>query len=424
MTQRAYGLNFYIQPDGTVCAWQGMNDCSSDPVVASLGVAVYANPALLHHASPSSGDPTLYALQLEYGFCWDGVSYYEGYKVTGARWFLGSTPAAMLPIVPFSAPAFSGHAATPEIPAVPATPAVTAVPALVSGYWGRASAPVLVKGDAGAWDGGAIYNPRIVKRLDGSPYQDGDGFYYLTYAGSAIATLNQDASGLATALDLNAAWTKVSIDGPILPRGAAGSIDAGDCQIECVLFDGSLFHVWYSANRATGSGDQVSIAYATGSSLLDLTKQGVVVESVTGEDYYAASVFANGDVFGMLCVRHVGAVFGVVRLDSSTLGGPWTERAGFVFTHAGSAFLSSALPDATGLRILYSPELSTINSAYARTGEAFVDMGVLLQGGALWDASGIYDGDTVRDGAVEHLFYTGNTLAPVSGIGHAFAPLI
>ncbi|MGE0758168.1 MAG: Ig-like domain-containing protein [Pirellulaceae bacterium] len=48
------GLWYYITPDGQLYRWLGSSNYSSDPVVAQLSTAAYANTALLHNAQPNN----------------------------------------------------------------------------------------------------------------------------------------------------------------------------------------------------------------------------------------------------------------------------------------------------------------------------------------------------------------------------------
>lgn len=393
---RGYNLWFYILSDGTLRAWQNApsGDYAADPVVAHLSTAVYADPGLLHHAL-STGDATLYALQQQYQWYYDG-SYYQDAGVAGSRWFRSTVPAAMLPVVPFSQPA------------------------LVGGRWGRVQQPVFTKGAAGAWDGLSCYNPRIVKQWDGSPYRDSSGTYYMLYCASSVADPERDQSGLASAPSLGGPWTRV-LTTPLIARGS--TYDAGDAQVESVVWDGSNFHLWYDANSALSGGDQDSIAYASGASLVALEKHGVVVQSAIGEDYYGAQVFrAPEGGFGMLAVRHIGATYGVVRLDSASIAGPWVERTGWAFTHSsGTAYCTSVRVVGGSIRMLYdAADYSTVREAYAVPGGPLTALGDVLP---TVDGFGYspYGCDSVWEAGVEHLFYTAQPYT--GGIGHAFAPM-
>lgn len=400
MTIRAYNSWLYILTTGELRAWQATGDYSVDPVVAHLSPSVYADPSLLWNAS-ATGDPTLYALDQQYGLFFD-QDYYQDAGIVGSRWMRCSSPDAKLPIVPFTTPA---------------------IPAVSVGQWARWPGIVLAHGAAGAWDSLSCYNPRVVKHLDGTPYRNAAGTYFMSYIGSSVDTPEHDQSGLACADSLTVpAWSKIAANPWI---GCGSTYDIGDVQVECVLFDGATFHVWYDANCMISGGDQDSIAYANGPDLFSLTKRGVVVQSVTGQDYYGAQVFPHGNSFGMVAVRHIGSVYGLVRLDAPSLAGPWTERAGFAFTHpSGEAYSTNVRVEGANLRLLYDAgDYGNIRCAYAVGSGAFIDQGIILPPGVIGPLSyNPYGADSVREGSVEHMFFNADPYN--GGIGRAFATTV
>lgn len=288
--------------------------------------------------------------------------------------------------------------------------------------WQREANVVLSLGPAGAWDEFSTYNPRIVKYLDGSIYRDGEGRIYMSYnASRSGATADHDQSGMAvSAGSLNGVvWSRSAT--PFIGLGPVGSIDAGDAQVESVLYDNGVFHCWYDANSNTNpaSSDQVSIAYAKGPTLFTLVKQGAAVLAAPGEDYYGAAVFLDPVTsrYGMLSTRHVGSLYQVVRLDSISLAGPWVERQGWAFTHpSGQCFVSSVRAIGNTVRMLYST--ATINGVAEANGAGpFLTVGNNIAGpGPNYTPYGV---DSVSDGGKEHLFFTAGPYT--RGIGHEFS---
>ena len=110
--------------------------------------------------------------------------------------------------------------------------------------------PVLTHGPAGAWDSLYIEHSSVV--FDGTKY-------HMYYDGTS-AVLEQASIGHATSDD-GISWEKDLANNPVLVHGPAGDWDDEFVGIASVLFDGSLFHMWFTGG--IGSASLYRIGYAT-----------------------------------------------------------------------------------------------------------------------------------------------------------------
>ncbi len=122
--------------------------------------------------------------------------------------------------------------------------------------------PVLTVGGPGSWDTAYVGAPQVVKV---------GGVYHLWYRGG----LNGDI-GYATSAD-GLTWTK-SARNPVIASGSGGWDDvAYDPR---VVFDGTLFHMWYSG--CNPAGDLCQVGYATSSDGAGWTRHGIVLPQGVG----------------------------------------------------------------------------------------------------------------------------------------------
>ncbi len=94
--------------------------------------------------------------------------------------------------------------------------------------------PVIEPGDPGEWDGGARFATSVL--FDGT-------IYHMWFWGTDANGVWGDI-GHATSPD-KVTWT-MDPGNPVLTRGAPGSWDDQVLIISTVVFDGSLFHMWYT----------------------------------------------------------------------------------------------------------------------------------------------------------------------------------
>lgn len=99
--------------------------------------------------------------------------------------------------------------------------------------WTKYEGPVLEKGAAGSWDAKVIALPNILFN---------DNVYHMWYMG--IGADDILAIGHATSPD-GISWTK-DPDNPVLKKGSSGSWDDLGVYHPKVIYEGSIFHMWYT----------------------------------------------------------------------------------------------------------------------------------------------------------------------------------
>jgi predicted GH43/DUF377 family glycosyl hydrolase len=148
------------------------------------------------------------------------------------------------------------------------------------------SDPVLSAGPE-AWDSQWVDAPNVLFI---------NGVYHMWHSGSN-GTIIQ--TGHATSLD-GLTWAKDTLN-PVLPVGTSGSWDDTWASLPSVLFDGSIYRMWYSGSN--GTGFDWSIGYATSSDGRhwdkDTTHNPVLEPGLSGswDDTYVgqSSVIFNND---------------------------------------------------------------------------------------------------------------------------------
>lgn len=309
----------------------------------------------------------------------------------------------------------------------------------VSAYkWGVQIVPLLSKNLNAAWDFYSTYSPVIVRNLDGTPYQDGDGWYYFYYVGTDDSTDEDDETGLAKTRDFRQAF-RVSAS-PILALGSSGQPDEGDAQVGCALFDGTTFHVWYSGNeQAPGAGpDLVQTCYATGTSLTSLTKQGVVVSyglNNTYDDfldiYKPVVCRAPDNSYKMIATGHNNSnQFGAMLYESATINGTWTRASNnYVFRPSADTYTSDFWYEQDLYHMLYGkidPESSSFETWYANSPDAetwaerrrVVSVGL----GGPWNPGGGYNAMQVVVDDQKIILFGANAYDQGGGVGIISVP--
>lgn len=306
---------------------------------------------------------------------------------------------------------------------------------LLTGAFVRQQNQVLRVGEASAWDSHGVYNPVIVLTTSGETYRDLDGFYYMYYTGNdGSGGTDYDATGLAVSLDL-VNWEKLSINGPVLPRGEPGTIDAGDASAVTVLHDGVMFHMWHEANATPpgdNSGDYVRIAYATSIDGRTWIKRGWVIQpevSYDAQDVYAPVVVKHNNLWKMWYTGHdESGRFGVMHATAPAPEGPWQRISNaFVFHPADDTFVSQVWREGDELFLLYQATVGAEGSAMWIA--KFID-GVWVPQRRLldrrtegWDANepGSWPSIAVSDKTL-YVFYSANVYYG-GGIGFFTVPL-
>ena len=112
------------------------------------------------------------------------------------------------------------------------------------------SDPVLNPGTAGSWDDDRVALPCVILI---------DTLYHMWYTGADNPDPNEGAIGHAISSD-GISWEK-DADNPVLNAGSSGSWDDVWVWDPSVVFDGSIYHMWYHAWN--GVGEEVQIGHAT-----------------------------------------------------------------------------------------------------------------------------------------------------------------
>jgi len=156
------------------------------------------------------------------------------------------------------------------------------------------SNPVLDKGTTGSWDDYFVHNPKVMVI---------NNTFHMWYTGRKGKYGNGNFQiGHATSPD-GTTWTK-DANNPVLTMGAAGTWDNSWINIGGVLYDDTKYHMWYSGCDTLSVG--VKIGHATSTDGLTWTKDPanpVLVSLVTGSwDYPRVelpSVLFDGAVYHM-----------------------------------------------------------------------------------------------------------------------------
>jgi hypothetical protein len=125
--------------------------------------------------------------------------------------------------------------------------------------WTRDTIPVLDYGPTGSWDEDAAFAPQVIVISD---------MFHMWYVGHRGVANNYDFQiGHATSPD-GITWTK-DPNNPVLPRGSVGAWDYAWVHTGSVLYDSTQYHLWYSAwDGANG----VRMGHATSPDGLTWTK--------------------------------------------------------------------------------------------------------------------------------------------------------
>jgi len=113
------------------------------------------------------------------------------------------------------------------------------------------SDPVLVAGQEGEWDEAVVSCPYVLFL---------DGTYHMWYGGSTDPDLLSASIGHAISTD-GISWQKDTLNNPVLTKGPSGTWDDTWVFKPSVLYIDGYFHMWYDAYN--GTDEQVRIGHAT-----------------------------------------------------------------------------------------------------------------------------------------------------------------
>jgi predicted GH43/DUF377 family glycosyl hydrolase len=133
----------------------------------------------------------------------------------------------------------------------------------------QGTAAVLDVGPTGSWDAKGVSEPVVIKT---------GGTYKMWYHGGRLTAT--EGIGYATSPD-GIVWTKSSSN-PVITRGSTGSWDETAVYSPDVLFNGSIYQMWYSGSNAQGLSQ---VGFATSSDGVQWFRQGMVLPQGSAGSY-------------------------------------------------------------------------------------------------------------------------------------------
>ena len=238
--------------------------------------------------------------------------------------------------------------------------------------------PVLNLGAGGSWDDAGVVLPSVIF--------DSDSFKMWYHGDDGSAT----KIGYATSPD-GVTWTK-SGSNPVLSLGSSGSWDDAAILEPSVLFDGSIYHMWYQGF----GGSNRRIGYATSPDGVTWTKNGSnpvlgLGSSGSWDDAELRQPFVILDG-GLYRMWYTGSNVSIQQFGyaTSTDGVSWTKHGGNPIMNRGA---SGSWDDVW----MASPRVLMIGSSYEMIYSAFDGNNVRIgyatsQDGLAWTK---YDGNPV-----------------------------
>jgi len=179
------------------------------------------------------------------------------------------------------------------------------------------SDPVFNPGESGAWDDEIVLGVSVLLL---------DDTYYMWYTGSGEPSLSGPFSiGRATSTDgIN--WVRDTANNPVLGPGEPGAWDDVWINRPCVIFDGTIYHMWYGAG---GEGEsQVKMGHATSPDgitwIRDANNPVLIPGSWDNDRIEMPNVVYDGSTFHMW---YTGGTFQEWRIGYATSpdGSIWTK---------------------------------------------------------------------------------------------------
>ena len=206
--------------------------------------------------------------------------------------------------------------------------------------------PVLIRGGAGEWDEGYLFSSAVI--------HDGTQFH-MWYSGDRDGVRS---TGYATSPD-GSVWTKFS-DNPVLTPGDSGAWDEVQAAAWVVMLEGETFRMWYSAADRTPS---VRVGYAESPDGIQWTKRAEPVldpgwyPGAWDSNLGNLSIVFDGSIYHMWYTgggsRSSSRGFGYAF---STDGVEWTKHRGnpVVIPDGGYFWNPTVLQDGSAWRMWYS----------------------------------------------------------------------
>ena len=177
--------------------------------------------------------------------------------------------------------------------------------------WVKHEQPVLENGNPGSWDEATGF-PSVLKL---------DDTYHMWYGG--VDAAGSMKVGYATSTD-GESWEKYE-NNPVLSTGEPGSLDDTRAYLAHVVYDGSVFHMYYVG--AASSGNE-NLLYATSEDGIEWLKNGAPEFQYDGGDPYEGrinrgDVYFDGDEFHMWAGMSARGIYDVGYATSAD-GATWT----------------------------------------------------------------------------------------------------
>jgi predicted GH43/DUF377 family glycosyl hydrolase len=277
--------------------------------------------------------------------------------------------------------------------------------------------PVLDIGPPGSWEDRYVTHPSVLYI---------GGIYHMWYSGKDSA--NHYRIGYATSPD-GITWTKYS-GNPVLDLGPPGSWEENMVTHPEVLYDGTIYHMWYSGYD---SSDIYRIGYATSMDGISWTKNPAnpvigLGSSVSweGRHVFSCTVFSDGTKFHMWYTGKDSAHHYRIGYAISTDGVTWTKYLGNPVLDIGSSgswddnHVSAPMVIYYGntYHMWYSGYYSVYDGIDYKIGYAYSSDGIswtkyasnpVMDAGSpgSWDDAGVLSPMVIFDGEIFHMWYRG-----------------
>ncbi len=301
------------------------------------------------------------------------------------------------------------------------------------GQWVKYSGnPVLVP-TAGGWDNDYVVSPRVL--FNGTNYR-------MWYDGGSAGVA---AIGYATSTD-GLTWSKYP--SPVLSPGAQGAWDSGSVTVGSIIWNGTVFLMWYGGSNTTNSGGAIGLATSKdGISWVKYSGNPVLERGLSGPDQsYMASPYViklttqywmwyTGRNTTYPEPNSVARILAATSYDGIT----WTKAPSPAITpssnstvwDSGSVYSASVIFDGTNFGIWYTgtnqsymmPQIGFASSqgggSWTRSGLNPI-LGPGVPGG--WDSAGVEQPSVIVGGDGFMLYYDGFSQNTGGRIGLAIGP--
>ncbi|MFH0758177.1 MAG: T9SS type A sorting domain-containing protein [Bacteroidota bacterium] len=291
--------------------------------------------------------------------------------------------------------------------------------------------PVMVPGSAGEWDEGLIAPGSVLYH---------EGSYHMWYWGGDIGNVNLRI-GHATSLD-GITWSK-DINNPVLEPGPDGTWEGTAVADPTVIFNDSIFHMWYEGTPTKSLSEGMQIGHATSPDGIHWTKDtnNPVLEMGTSgkwDDQWVSQpeVIYNGSEYHMWYGGD-NRTFEKMSIGHATSmdGTTWTKdaRNPVLISEASGDWdyprvnFPKVIFDGTSFKMFYSGgdfakwQIGCATSEDGSTWTKYVNNPLLSNGtNGTWDASFAAFTPVIDSAGVKFkMWYLGGSSVNSSGIGYA-----